>query len=462
MLEVNDIHSKLNRTLVSQIKSPTSLDELIETIKQVNISGGSCIACSGRHAMGGQQFLEGGTLIDMRKLNRVLSFDVQKGFITVEAGIEWPELIAGYEALQTQADTRWGISQKQTGADRLSLGGAVSANAHGRGLTMSPLGSDIEQLEIVTPDGALKKCSRSENPELFSLVIGGYGLFGCIYSVTLRLTNRKVLRREVRIIDVVDAVPAAQRKIREGFLYGDFQFDIDPDSPSFLTKGVFSGYVPSNEKIDKPQNNIELSYQNWSDLLYLAHVNKREAFTRYAQHYISTDSQLYLSDRHQLSTYVDDYHTTLDQKLGATVVGSEMITELYVPPNSLVDFLLRASLTLVQSNTKVIYGTIRVIDKDNDSFLSWAKEQSACIIFNLHVDHNPQGLENAAIAFRSLIDIALSLGGRFFLTYHRFATKEQLLLAYPELPAFIEKKMTYDSRCIFDSNWFRWLRAILK
>ena len=44
----------------------------------------------------------------------------------------------------------WGIAQKQTGADRLSLGGAVSANAHGRGLNMKPMIAIIPSISRAT------------------------------------------------------------------------------------------------------------------------------------------------------------------------------------------------------------------------------------------------------------------------------------------------------------------------
>ena len=44
--------------------------------------------------MGGQQFGEDTVLIDTRAMDRVLAFDADAGRITVEGGIQWPELIA--------------------------------------------------------------------------------------------------------------------------------------------------------------------------------------------------------------------------------------------------------------------------------------------------------------------------------------------------------------------------------
>jgi FAD/FMN-containing dehydrogenase len=42
---------------------------------------------------------------------------------------------------------------------------------------------------MVTPDGQLRRIDRINNPSLFSLVVGGQGLFGALYSVTLRLES---------------------------------------------------------------------------------------------------------------------------------------------------------------------------------------------------------------------------------------------------------------------------------
>lgn len=58
-------------------------------------------------------------------------------------------------AAQVRREHPWGIIQKQTGADRLSLGGALAANAHGRGLSFKPIIGDVEALSAVelTADG---------------------------------------------------------------------------------------------------------------------------------------------------------------------------------------------------------------------------------------------------------------------------------------------------------------------
>ncbi len=460
---VNDIHSGLNETVVREVLRPSSVAEVCEIVRRCRDEMRSLSICGSRHAMGGQQFLSGETLLDMRALSRILAFDSDRGLVTAEAGIEWPALINGYLAVQRERDPtrepRWGIAQKQTGADTLTLGGALSANAHGRGLTMAPIVHDVECLTLVNAQGELVACSRSENADLFSLAIGGYGLFGVIVTVTLRLCQRLPVRRVVRLIDIDDAVNAARRRIDAGFLYGDFQFDVDPASPGFLTKGVFSCYEPAPEANPPAAPTRELSAHDWEELLLLAHTDKARAFGLYAQHYISTDGQLYWSDTHQLGVYLNGYHERIDAQLASTSRCSEMISEIYVPHDRLVDFLHDAARMLAERGAEVIYGTIRLIRADTQTFLPWAKHDSACVIFNLHVAHTPSALASASENFRALFDLALDRGGRFFLTYHRWASRDQLLRAYPQLPAFLARKDDFDPAHRFSSDWHRWLRA---
>ena len=43
----------------------------------------------------------------------------------------------------------------------------------------------IRSLRVMLADGKAVTASRTENPELFDLVVGGYGLFGIILSAEL-------------------------------------------------------------------------------------------------------------------------------------------------------------------------------------------------------------------------------------------------------------------------------------
>ena len=456
---LNDIHSQLNETSMRRVVKPRTAEEVQRAIAVIRKDGGSLSVAGGRHAMGGQQFLDGGTLLDMRGLNRIISLDSERGLLRVEAGIMWSDLVRGLRDMQRGNSRRWSIVQKQTGADRLSIGGALAANGHGRGLTFQPIVQDVESFDVVDADGVLRHCSRVENAELFSLATGGYGLFGVIYAVTLRLQPAHRVRRVVEIttIDLLESL--FRQRIADGFTYGDFQYKTDETSPGFLRDGVMSCYIPVPEddapESDAPPTLNMLSEQDWRGLLYLSHADKARAFEQYAGFYMSTDGQTYDSDTFQLSQYIDDYHRELDVMLNAPVKGTETITELYVPLPSLADFMDAAARELNRRKANVIYGTIRLIERDDETFLNWAKRHYACIVFNLHVEHTDAGIAQTADALRALIDLAIERGGSYFLTYNKFATQQQLERCYPQFPEFLAKKREYDPDGVFSSDWLR-------
>src|SRR5213079_1096150 len=358
--------------------------------------------------------------------------------------------IRTYLDAQANSAKQWGIAQKQTGADTFTLGGSLSSNVHGRGLTMKPLISNVESFTLINADGKSMRCSRNENNELFRLAIGGYGLFGSIESVRLRLVPRQKLRRVVEIIRASDLPKRFEERIAQEFLYGDFQFSVDEKSPDFLQRGVFSCYQPIDEH-DPIVAEKKLRNDDWLDLLRLAYTDREKAFKHYSDYYLSTNGQTYWSDTNQLSAYLPNYARKLREEIGGDE-SSLIITEIYVPRASLIDFLVEAAELLRSNRTIVIYGTVRLIEKDDESFLPWAKESYACTIFNLLTLHTSAGIEASAKSFRGLIDLAIARGGSYYLTYHRFARREQVAACYPQFSKFLDLKSKYDPAGRFQSD----------
>jgi FAD/FMN-containing dehydrogenase len=452
---VNDIHSQLNPTRVREVVAVSSPSDLQRALRRAAASGQAVSIAGGRHAMGSQQFADQSLMLDMTRASRVRSLDRASGIVDVEAGIMWPALGDHLLASQEGQSRQWGIAQKQTGADRLTIGGALAANVHGRGLTMKPFIHDVESFVLVDARGNARTCSRTENAELFRLAIGGYGLFGAISTVKLRLIPRQKIERVVEIRLVDDLPKAFEQRIADGFMFGDFQFSVDETSDDFLRKGVFSCYRPVDSQTPMPQAQRELADEDWHALLVLAHNNKATAFDQYSKYYLSTSGQIYWSDTHQMSTYLDDYHARLDKQFGVKDRATEMITEIYVPRPALPSFMAEVAGAFRKNGVPIVYGTVRLIDQDDESFLAWAKQPYACIIFNLHVVHTPDGIERAGQAFRDLIDMGVKRGGRYYLTYHRHARRDQVEACYPQLPEFLRLKRRYDPDERFQSEWYR-------
>ena len=456
---VNDLHSQLNETRVHRIVKPASVDHLADVVAAAQREQRVIAIAGGRHAMGGQQFAEGAVLLDTRALDRVLEFDRDNGTLTVEGGAQWPGIIGALAAQQDGAsgsDVKlWGIVQKQTGADRLSIGGALACNAHGRGLALKPIVDQVRWFDLVGADGTMRRCSRAEHPELFRLVIGGYGVFGIVARVQLQLRPRVRVRRVVELAETASIIERFEARIRDGHLYGDYQFTTDASRDSFLRRGIFSTYQPVPDDTPLTAAPTRFHPADWARLTLYAHRYKRRAFEVYSRRYLATSGQVYWADSQLSAAYVDHYHAHVDRALGARVKATEMITEIYVERARLRAFMEAARDVLRRDRANVVYGTVRMIEQDDETALAWARGRHACIIFNLHIEHVPARIEAAANTFRALIDLGLSHGGRYYLTYHRWATRGQVLKAYPQLPGVLARKREYDPEGLFQSTWYR-------
>src|SRR5438477_12126285 len=114
---VNDVHSQLNRTRVRELLTPRTREELAEIVRSASRKGLPISVSGCRHSMGGQQFATESICIDTRSLDRVISFDQERGLVEAEAGIQWSKLIRACLEAESGKQKPWGIAQKQTGAD---------------------------------------------------------------------------------------------------------------------------------------------------------------------------------------------------------------------------------------------------------------------------------------------------------------------------------------------------------
>ena len=452
---VNDVHSQLNSARVWRITTPQTLDEVRAALRGARKEERNVCISGARHAMGGQQFCADAVMIDIRKLNRVLAFDRERGLMELESGVQWPQVLEYLHESQRGEPKPWAFAQKQAGADELTMGGCLSANIHGCGLTMAPFVQDVESFKLIDAKGALRNCSRTENSELFSLAVGGYGLFGFIYSITLRLVPRRKLERVVELRSADGLSEAFAGRIGEGFVYGDFQYAIDEGSKDFMHQGVFSCYRPVDDATPMLGLRRELGKRDRIDLLHLAHTNKAEAFKRYAAYCRSTDGQLYWSDEQQMDAYPDDYHRSVERRMNAENRASEALTEICCDREQLEPFLAEARDYLRRSGVSLIHGMVRVIEHDNESFLAWARKPYACVAFNLHIEHTIGGVIRGGDVLRRLVDIGLRHGGSYHPTYNRYALRRQVDACFPRMREFLQLKEKYDPEETFQSEWYR-------
>ena len=117
---------------------------------------------------------DGGVLLDMRKLNRFLSFDRRTGILRCEAGVLLSEI------LSFAIPQGWFLPVTP-GTKYVTVGGAIANDVHGKNHHRSgTFGCHVLRFEILRSDNSRILCSPSDNKDLFSATIGGLGLTGVI------------------------------------------------------------------------------------------------------------------------------------------------------------------------------------------------------------------------------------------------------------------------------------------
>ena len=120
--------------------------------------------------------------LDGRSLDRVLRMDAARGLLEVQAATTWSELSRYLAARKIALDAFDGMAGLPA-----TVGEAIAQAAAGPdGL---PVTAHVVAVALVTPDGELRRADRDGNAELLRLVLGGQGVIGVPYSVTLSINS---------------------------------------------------------------------------------------------------------------------------------------------------------------------------------------------------------------------------------------------------------------------------------
>ncbi|SDX00100.1 FAD/FMN-containing dehydrogenase [Ruegeria halocynthiae] len=160
-----------------QLSKPRSEEELSQSVLKSN-----AIARGNGRAYGDSALNRTNT-IDMRKFSHMLSFDPKSGQLVAESGVLLSDIIKAFLP-------RGWFPIVTPGTRFVSLGGMVAADVHGKNHHVDgSFGNCIDWLDVMSADGNVMRCSRTENAELFNWTIGGMGLTGVILRVALRLRS---------------------------------------------------------------------------------------------------------------------------------------------------------------------------------------------------------------------------------------------------------------------------------
>jgi FAD/FMN-containing dehydrogenase len=144
---------------------------------------------------------DGGTLIDMRSLDRFLDFDRNTGVLTCEAGVQLATILRVISR-RAESGAIWFLPVSP-GTKFVTVGGAIANDVHGKNHHgAGTFGEHVLSFRLARSDGSILTCGPTENEALFRATIGGLGLTGVILDVRLQMRLVSSLSLEVEDIRV--------------------------------------------------------------------------------------------------------------------------------------------------------------------------------------------------------------------------------------------------------------------
>ncbi|MGI8923522.1 MAG: FAD-binding oxidoreductase [Fimbriimonadales bacterium] len=183
---------------VSYLYRPTTFSGILDVLETARSYGLPVGVMGGGNSYGDAFQNAEGVLLDLSRMNRILSFDPHTGVMRCEAGLTirdlWRHVI----------DDGW-WPPVVSGTSHVTVGGALSANIHGKNnYHAGPIGDHVKRFDILLASGETRTCSRSENSEIFYAGIGGFGLLGVVTAVELQLVRIFSGLLEVQAFSVAD------------------------------------------------------------------------------------------------------------------------------------------------------------------------------------------------------------------------------------------------------------------
>lgn len=164
-------HPRLN----CRVSTPRSEAELAALVAE-----GRLIARGNGRAYGDSAMSAGNTA-DMRRFNRMISFDDKSGRLVAEAGVLLEDVIAAFLP-------RGWFPAVTPGTKFVTLGGMIAADVHGKNHHRDgSMASSVDWIELMGADGKVRRCSARRNKAAFEWTLGGMGLTGVILRAAIRL-----------------------------------------------------------------------------------------------------------------------------------------------------------------------------------------------------------------------------------------------------------------------------------
>lgn len=194
----------------SKLTADVATPESLAAVESLLANGSQHVLARGLgRAYGDAAQLSGGLVIDMTRLDRILSFDPATGVAEVEAGVSLDHL------MRVLIPKGWFVPVTP-GTRFVTVGGAIASDIHGKNHHHDgSFGSHVLGFDIITGDGVARSVTAEQNPALFWATIGGMGLTGVVISARVQMIpveSAKMMATTMRTPNL-DALMATMQEV---------------------------------------------------------------------------------------------------------------------------------------------------------------------------------------------------------------------------------------------------------
>lgn len=451
-----DDASCLNATPIYGRLPVKSIADIQAAIVYARANGLTISAAGARHSMGGQAFVENGLVLDMSNFNQI-DIDEQNNAITVEAGATWHDI-------QNHLHPRLAIKAMQS-TDIFTVGGSISVNAHGMDHRVGALMRTIRSMRMVLADGTVRNVTAAGDPELFRLIVGGYGLFGIIAEAELEVTENVIYQTDRQTIDYADFPRVFAEMILPDETIGLFYAHLSTaPGASFLREAllyIFRHVAPARNDLPPladvgmiKMRRLIINLAKRGPLLAKAkwfaekHIDSLFESCTVSRQAALTDGDVCLVSRNE------PMHDSVPYLMNSLNWETDILHEYFVPRANLVPFIDTIRTILDEAGATLLNASVRVVNRE-DNFLSYAPKDMFSLVLYINQSADAAGNYRMATLTGKLIDAALAAGGRFFLPYQLHYDALQLVRSYPEIANFFAAKSRYDPDGLFTNTFHR-------
>lgn len=401
-----------------------------------------CVGAA-RHSMGGQSLPRNGVAITM-DVDRCES-DRKAMTFRVNGGTRWHQVIAHLDKL--------GLSPAvmQSNSD-FGVAATFSVNAHGWPTPYGPFGATVRSFRIMMSDGSILTCSRTENPELFALAMGGYGLFGIILDLEVDMVENRMMRPRTAVMPAEDFAARFIKAAHEPdvrMIYG--RLNVQRGEFFEEAKLVSYGFAPTPKDGLPPVRRVG-AFPFLTRELYRAQVGSERA--KAARWFAEKRASGGTATRNSLMNEPAENLENRDRR------RTDILHEYFVPPAAFNAFVDGCRTVIPKAKTEFLNVTLRHVLRDDTSVLSFAPTDRIAAVMSFSQEITPEGEADMIVTTEALIDLVRSVGGSYYLPYRLHARPDQFAAIYPNAGRFAERKRHYDPGLLFrNALWDNYLAS---